>query len=58
MEKKNYYTPEAKFHQLKVKTSMLAGSPDDEETGSNQGDDNGNLDDAKGFGSFDFDEEE
>ena len=47
-----------KFHQLKVKTSMLAGSPGDEETGSNQGDDNGNLDDAKGFGSFTFDEDE
>lgn len=58
MEKRFYYSPEMKFHQLKVKTSMLAGSPGDEETGSNQGDDNGNLDDAKGFGSFTFDEDE
>ncbi len=28
MEKKYYNAPEIKFHQLKTKTSMLAGSSD------------------------------
>ena len=32
MEKRFYYSPEMKFHQLKVKTSMLAGTTVDEGT--------------------------
>ena len=48
--KKYYYTPEAKFHQLRVRTSML------QESKVNQGDDNEDL--SKGFGSISFDEDE
>ena len=52
MEKRFYYSPEMKFHQLKVKSSMLAGSLPE----SKQGGDDEDL--AKGFGSFYFDEDE
>ena len=52
MEKKYYYTPEVKFHQLMAKAAMLAGSE-----GSDQGDDD-EENDAKGFASFSFDEDE
>ena len=52
MKKKNYYTPEIKFHQLKAKAAMLAGSL--EEGGG--GEDNEEL--SKGFGSFSLDEDE
>ena len=52
MEKKNYYTPEAKFHQLMVK-SVILGSGE----GADQGDDD-EENDAKGFSSLSFDEDE
>ena len=55
MEKKIYYTPEVKFHQLRVK-SVILGSGDPEESG-NGGDDRPDLE-SKGFGSFSFDEDE
>ena len=54
MEKKNYYTPEVKFHQLRGNAVMQDASttipvdkpiPDDDA-------------EAKGFGSFSFDEDE
>jgi len=48
--KKYYCTPEAKFHQLRVRTSMLQNSKVD------QGDNDEDL--SKGFGSFYFDEDE
>jgi hypothetical protein len=53
MKKKNYYTPETKFHQLKAKAAMLAGSPGNEVPIIG-----GEEADAKGFGSFSFDEDE
>ena len=51
MEKRFYYSPEMKFHQLRVRTSMLQSTqvgdaPDDDGL------------EAKGFGSFTFDEDE
>jgi hypothetical protein len=49
MEKKNYYTPEVKFHQLKAKVEMLAGTTVDEGTDPTF--------EAKG-GMFFFDEDE
>jgi hypothetical protein len=52
MEKKYYYAPEVKFHQLKAKAAMLAGS---ESEGEGPQDD---TLEAKGFGSFSFDEDE
>ena len=52
MKKKNYYTPEIKFHQLKAKAAMLAGSSDEVPIVG------GEEADAKGFGSFSFDEDE
>ena len=52
MEKKYYYTPEVKFHQLKT-AAMIAESGLVE---GKQGGDNEEL--SKGFGSFDFDEDE
>ena len=51
MKKKNYYTPEAKFHQLKVK-SVILGSDNEEETDPDK-----ELG-AKGCSSFSFDEDE
>ena len=54
MEKKNYYTPEVKFHQLKAKTAMLAGSL--EEGGEGGEGTEGDL--SKGFSSISFDEDE
>lgn len=53
MEKRFYYSPEMKFHQLRVRTSMLASSTQEEIGGSEGGDT-----EAKGFGSFTFDEDE
>ena len=52
MEKKYYYTPEIRFHQLKT-TEMIADSGLEE---SRQGYNNEEL--SKGFGSFEFDEDE
>ena len=52
MEKKNYYTPEVKFHQLRVK-SMIATSPGDDDPG--EGTDP--TFEAKG-GYLNFDEDE
>ena len=52
MEKKNYYTPEVRFHLLRT-TAMIADSGQGE---SKQGSDNEDL--SKGFGSFYFDEDE
>ena len=51
MEKKFYYAPEVKFHQLKAKPVMLADSDPTQ---------SGNDEDtcAKGFGSFSLDEDE
>ena len=55
MEKKYYYTPEVKFHQLKAKAAMLADSGE----GADEGDPNNPGEfEAKGFGSFSFDEDE
>ena len=51
MEKKYYYAPEVKFHQLKAKAAMLAGTTVD-------GSDNDEETCAKGFGSFSLDEDE
>ena len=51
MKKKNYYTPEAKFHQLKT-SAMIA---DSEPIGGGNG--NGDME-AKGFSSISFDEDE
>ena len=48
--KKNYYTPEVKFHQLRVRTSML------QESKAYEGDEDEEL--SKGFGSISFDEDE
>jgi hypothetical protein len=50
MEKKNYYTPEVKFHQLMAKSSMLAGSE--------IGGDGGDGDPAAKGGMLFFDEDE
>lgn len=56
MEKKYYYTPEVKFHQLKAKAAMLAGSSGE---GADEGDPNNPGEfEAKGFGSFSLDEDE
>lgn len=52
MKKKNYYTPEIKFHQLKAKAAMLAGS--NEEVGGDQGGEWA----AKGGLTLSFDEDE
>ena len=52
MEKRCYYSPEVKFHLLKT-TAMIAESG---LTEGKQGSDNEDL--SKGFGSFDFDEDE
>ena len=49
MEKKYYYAPEVKFHQLRIK-SMIALSE------GGQGNDDEDL--SKAFGSFSFDEDE
>jgi len=49
MEKKYYYAPEVKFHQLKAKAAMLAGTTLDEGTDPTF--------EAKG-GSLFFDEDE
>ena len=35
MEKRFYYSPEMKFHQLKAKAAMLAGSLQESEQGEN-----------------------
>ena len=51
--KKNYYTPEVRFYQLRSTASMLAGSSQEE---SKQGENDEEL--SKGFGSFYFDEDE
>ena len=48
--KKYYYTPEVKFHQLRVRTSMLQNSK------AYEGDKDEDL--SKGFGSISFDEDE
>lgn len=48
--KKNYYTPEVKFHQLMAKTLILTS-----EVG--RVDDNDDTE-AKGFSSISFDEDE
>ena len=60
MEKKNYYTPEVKFHQLRGNAVMQVTSPggegDPEESG-NGGENRPDLE-SKGFGSFYFDEDE
>ena len=55
MEKKNYYTPEVKFHQLRGNAVMQEASLSGE--GSNQGG-NDQENDAKGFSSISFDEDE
>lgn len=52
MEKKNYYTPEVKFHRLMAKAAMLAGSE-----GASEGGEDEELG-AKGFSSISFDEDE
>jgi hypothetical protein len=52
MEKKNYYTPEVRFHLLRT-TEMIAESGQAE---GKQGSDDEEL--SKGFGSFYFDEDE
>ena len=52
MEKKYYYTPEVKFHLLRT-SAMIADSGE----GSDQGG-NDQENDAKGFASFSFDEDE
>ena len=57
MEKKNYYTPEVKFHKLRVRTSMLESTGLADNEGGDGGE--GSQDDlSKGFGSFSFDEDE
>ena len=55
MERKFYYAPEVKFHQLRVRTSMLESTGMGESTEGGEG----TQDDlSKGFGSFSFDEDE
>jgi hypothetical protein len=49
MEKKYYYAPELKYHQLRVKSLILSSELDETE---------GEETEAKGFGSFSFDEDE
>ena len=50
MEKKSYNAPEVKFHQLRTKSSMLAGSPGngDEYTSGGKGGGSNNNDDDHG----------
>lgn len=55
MKKNYYYTPEVKFHQLKVRTSMLQSTAQEEVGNGGEGTEN---DLSKGFGSFYFDEDE
>ena len=58
MEKKIYFAPEVKFHQLKAKVAMLAGSGDDDNEKPFNPEDGKDQDaEAKGFGSFYFDED-
>ena len=54
MEKKNYYTPEVKFHQLRGNAVMQEFSNPDFDPEKGADEDAG----AKGFGSFSFDEDE
>ena len=54
MEKRFYYSPEMKFHQLRVRTSMLQSTTQEEIGGGSEG---GNTE-AKGFGSFTFEEDD
>ena len=55
MKKNYYYTPEVKFHQLKVRTSMLQSTGQEEAGDGGEGNE-GDL--SKGFGSISFDEDE
>ncbi|MBR4832119.1 MAG: hypothetical protein IKZ97_05795 [Butyrivibrio sp.] len=54
MEKKNYYTPDVKFHQLRVK-SMIAATTAGED---DPDDPNAHIFEAKGGSSLSFDEDE
>jgi hypothetical protein len=57
--KKNYYTPQLKFHRLRLNAAIQAASINQARIGgggSNSG--GGFIMESKGYSSFDFDEDE
>ena len=57
--KKNYYTPQLRFHRLRINAVLQASGPSNARVGiggSNNG--GGLVMEAKGYNSFDFDEDE
>lgn len=57
--KKNYYTPQLRFHRLRINAVLQASGPSNARIGiggSNYG--GGFVMESKGYSSYDFDEDE